>query len=98
MRARLFDAARGNDAARKMYGTTRWKKLRLNQLLTEPMCAYCMKAGRVKLASVADHIEPHKGNPVLFFAPHNLQSLCKPCHDKTKQREEAQQRKAQELS
>lgn len=40
------------------------------------------------VATVADHIKPHKGDEVLFFDLNNLQSLCKPCHDSDKQREE----------
>jgi hypothetical protein len=30
----------------------------------------------------------HRGNPALFFDPSNLQSLCKACHDGSKQSEE----------
>ena len=41
---------------------------------------------------VADHIEPHRGDPVLFWSRANLQCLCKPCHDSTKQAEEARTR------
>lgn len=39
-------------------------------------------------ANVADHIQAHKGDKDLFFAPGNLQSLCKTCHDSAKQRAE----------
>ena len=39
----------------------------------------------VVAASVCDHIVPHKGNKELFFAG-PFQSLCKKCHDGTKQR------------
>lgn len=41
-----------------------------------------------KIASVVDHKIPHKGDPVLFRDPENHQSLCKPCHDTHKQRDE----------
>jgi 5-methylcytosine-specific restriction enzyme A len=34
----------------------------------------------VASATVADHITPHKGDPVLFWDPDNLQSLCAACH------------------
>lgn len=37
---------------------------------------------------VCDHIEPHKGDRVKFFDPNNVQTLCKPCHDSDKQRQE----------
>lgn len=47
-----------------------------------------MRRGRRVPARVTDHIKPHKGNPVLFWDPNNLQSLCKPCHGSEKQLEE----------
>ncbi|WP_262568948.1 HNH endonuclease [Agrobacterium tumefaciens] len=37
---------------------------------------------------ICDHITPHKGDRDLFFDAQNLQTLCKPCHDTVKQREE----------
>ena len=39
--------------------------------------------GRVTAASVADHVEPHRGDPVKFEGP--LQSLCASCHSSIKQ-------------
>ena len=38
---------------------------------------------KVTAATVADHITPHRGDPILFEGP--LQSLCKECHDSVKQ-------------
>jgi len=46
----------------------------------------CTAVGLVRAATVADHIQPHKGNPALFYDPANLQTLCKPHHDSAKQR------------
>lgn len=46
---------------------------------------FCRSAGRLTAASVVDHIRPHRGDAELFFDPENWQSLCKPCHDGTKQ-------------
>lgn len=61
-----------------------WRKRRDQQLRLHPLCDHCMKVfGRVVQATVADHITPHRGDPVLFKGP--LQSLCKPCHDGVKQ-------------
>lgn len=37
---------------------------------------------------MVDHIVPHKGDEALFFDSGNLQSLCKPCHDRDKAAEE----------
>ncbi len=75
-------------AYRALYFTSAWKALRLNQLRIEPLCRYCAAQGLTVAASVADHIRPHKGESALFYAPDNLQSLCKHCHDSHKQRQE----------
>ena len=67
------------------YNTAAWQRKRKLQLMTEPLCRFCMKDGLTTAATVADHITPHKGDIKAFW--HNeLQSLCKPCHDSTKQR------------
>nr|WP_236854405.1 HNH endonuclease [Brucella pseudogrignonensis] len=49
---------------------------------------FCLRVGDVEPATVCDHRIPHKGDVSLFWNPDNLQSLCKPCHDGTKQRME----------
>lgn len=56
------------------------------QLKGSPLCAYCERSGRTTAATVADHIEPHRGDAALFRGP--LQSLCATCHSSIKQREE----------
>ena len=38
-------------------------------------------------ATVADHVEPHKGDELKFYQG-KLQSLCKRCHDSAKQSQE----------
>lgn len=42
----------------------------------------------MEVATIVDHIKPHKGDEVLFHDPANLQSLCQPCHDSDKRLEE----------
>lgn len=71
-----------------LYDTKRWKALRLYQLGIEPTCRKCRAVERITAACVVDHVTPHKGSLDLFFDAANLQSLCKPCHDASKQREE----------
>lgn len=44
--------------------------------------------GKVVGATVVDHIKPHKGDEKIFFDANNLQSLCKPCHDSHKAKQE----------
>ena len=72
---------------RRLYKTSRWQKLREQQLRRHPLCAKCQARGHVTPATVADHIEPHKGNERLFFQG-ALQSLCASCHSSAKQAEE----------
>ena len=54
-----------------------WQKARENFLRHHPVCAMC---GSV--ATVVDHIIPHRGNKELFWDHKNWQPLCKACHDK----------------
>ena len=68
-----------------LYYTARWKALRLSQMQSEPLCAFCLSQNVITNATVADHITPHKGNELLFYDADNLQSLCKRCHDSVKQ-------------
>ena len=67
-----------------LYGLQRWKDRRKRQLQRQPLCAMCAKAGRVQLATVADHIIKHDGDLVLFWSEDNLQSLCVAHHSGTK--------------
>lgn len=70
---------------RHWYNTARWKRRRDVQLQTEPTCRYCRDYnGLVTPATVADHVEPHKGDRELFFCG-ELQSLCDSCHSGIKQ-------------
>ncbi|ELT48370.1 HNH endonuclease [Brucella intermedia] len=81
---------RSTEAAsyRKLYKTSRWQRLRERQLTAHPLCVYCLQQEDVTPATVCDHVRPHRGDETLFFDPDNLQSLCAPCHDRVKQREE----------
>lgn len=66
-----------------LYKTPKWKQVRKAWLKLNPWCAWC---GPGKIATIADHIIPHKGNEELFWDTTNLQSLCKHCHDSVKKR------------
>jgi 5-methylcytosine-specific restriction enzyme A len=81
------------------------KGRRARQLAREPLCRYCLQHGIVNDGSrtmagdwqpdrrrrylVADHVIPHKGDPVLFWQG-ELQTLCPDHHDSVKQQEEVQ--------
>jgi hypothetical protein len=80
--------------SRVWYGSSRWKRKRAQQLQLEPLCAACAKRGRVTAARVADHVEPHRGDPVKFWEG-ALASLCVPCHSGDKQALEKSGRKVQ---
>jgi len=76
-------------AWRKWYKTARWQKLRMSVLVRDLFT--CRRCGRIEANTsqlVADHKTPHKGDEAMFWDAGNLQCLCKPCHDRDKQREE----------
>ena len=82
-RAGMKTAARG-------YGG-RWQRARTT-FLSKPenvLCRMCSAGGLVVVATVVDHVTPHRGNQVLFWDTSNWQPLCKRCHDGRKQREES---------
>jgi 5-methylcytosine-specific restriction enzyme A len=72
----------------KLYNSAQWRARRARQLAKEPVCRFCARLGIVGLATVADHIEPHHGDPTKFWRG-ELQSLCKLHHDSTKKLMEA---------
>lgn len=75
---------------RKLYSTARWKCLRQEALRRDHgLCQICLRQGFTNGGNVVDHIEPHKGNPELFYKLDNLQTLCKVHHDSDKQSEES---------
>lgn len=73
---------------RKWYKTARWRSLRLEIFARDLFtCRRCPFLGTER-ELVCDHAEPHRGSERLFWDRANLQTLCKPCHDGAKQREE----------
>jgi 5-methylcytosine-specific restriction enzyme A len=65
------------------YGLQRWRNRAAMQMKIEPLCVMCLKRGVVEPATVADHIEPHRGDPNKFWFG-KLQSLCYTDHSSTK--------------
>jgi 5-methylcytosine-specific restriction enzyme A len=62
----------------------KWRKRRAAQLRAHPLCRMCAENdAKITLATVADHVTPHRGDSVLFAGP--LQSLCDSCHSSRKQ-------------
>ena len=65
---------------------SRWQKARATFLRSHPLCCHCATLDITTAATVVDHITPHKGDQALFWDVDNWQPLCKPCHDRWKQR------------
>lgn len=69
---------RDKESAR-FYSSGPWRKLRAAKLERDPLCEECKRNGRLRPASMVDHIVPIRfGGAPLDLA--NLQSLCWPCH------------------
>ena len=76
---KLYANERGSAASRGY--NSRWRAARKRFLKANPLCAYCLLQNRMIEAVVVDHIEPHRGDPTLFWNESNWQPLCKKCHD-----------------
>jgi 5-methylcytosine-specific restriction protein A len=68
---------------RDWYQLERWRKQSRYQLQLEPWCRFCAERGIAMPATIADHVEPHHGNPSAFWFG-KLQSLCARCHSGAK--------------
>jgi 5-methylcytosine-specific restriction protein A len=82
-RERMDSGATGRPEFRRLtYSTGRWSRVRAALLREQPMCRACEADGRLVPATVADHIEPHRGSVGKFWAavPEGLQPLCADCH------------------
>lgn len=72
---------RRGSAASRGYDS-RWRKARKLYLSEHPLCFMCLKEGHMRVATVVDHICPHRGDMGLFWDENNWQPLCKRCHDR----------------
>ena len=81
-------------AASSWYRTKAWWNLRRQAFVRDGFrCRFCGKQcrGNGKTdpeGAICDHVKPHRGDEALFFDLGNLQTLCKRCHDRHKQRTE----------
>lgn len=69
---------------RRYYRTAAWRKRRLHQLTTVPLCQRCKAQGKITAATVAHHVDQHKGDWHKFITG-ELRSSCAPCHDTIEQ-------------
>lgn len=76
----------GKTTAQRGYGG-KWQRYRLAFLAKHPLCRACEAEGKVTVATVVDHVVPHRGDMVLFWKGEH-QPLCGPCHSAKTAREE----------
>lgn len=72
----------GRTTSERGYGW-QWQKARAG-FLRHPenvLCRSCVNRGATVVATVVDHIIPHRGDQALFWERSNWQPLCKRCHD-----------------
>src|SRR4051812_815293 len=77
---------RPNYALRAWYRTKQWASVRAQVIHEEPCCRECSRSGLSVPTTEVDHIEPHRGDVVLFFLRSNLQGLCSTCHSRKTRR------------
>ncbi|WP_143747208.1 AAA family ATPase [Marinibacterium profundimaris] len=90
--SRAQDQSRAREKPwRAWYSLKRWKDLRRQVLKRDGYT--CQQTGVPLIggrddpdAPIADHIREHKGDPVLFWDPNNLQAVSKQWHDSEKQK------------
>ena len=75
-------------AMKRLYDSTRWRKIAKRHLDANPLCVLCAAMGRDTAANTVDHVVPHNGDPVLFWDEDNFQSLCAVCHAGIKRQQE----------
>lgn len=80
----------GMTSTQRGYGY-KWQKAREAFLREHPLCVMCAAEGRVTVATVVDHIVPHRGDQSLFWRRSNWQPLCATHHSRDKQRQEARE-------
>lgn len=70
----------------QMIHTQRWLTLRKDKLTRQPLCERCQEKGIITAATEVHHRTPVETSltaiekRLLMFDPHNLMSLCHPCH------------------
>ena len=69
-----------NHAAERGYGA-KWQRERRKFLESNPFCVKCYEEGHITMATVVDHIVPHRGDQKLFWDRGNWQPLCEHHHN-----------------
>ena len=77
---RQYDRYSRDKAARKLYASSEWKRIRARFLAAHPLCEQCRKEGRLTKATEVHHILPLRRGGT--HDESNLMALCKPCHSR----------------
>ncbi len=80
-----YNMYKRDEGSKRFYNSKAWRKLAAIQIKREPLCAECLKAGRITPAQIADHIYPIREGGQKYDID-NLQSLCRACHNKKHKR------------
>ena len=67
-------------ASERGYGA-KWQRERKKFLESNPFCVKCYEEGHITMATVVDHIKPHRGDQKLFWDRRNWQPLCEHHHN-----------------
>ena len=67
-------------ASERGYGA-KWQRERKKFLDSNPFCVKCYEEGHITIATVVDHIKPHRGDQKLFWDRGNWQPLCEHHHN-----------------
>ena len=67
-------------ASERGYGA-KWQRERRKFLDSNPFCVKCYEEGHITMATVVDHIKPHRGDQKLFWDRGNWQPLCEHHHN-----------------
>jgi 5-methylcytosine-specific restriction protein A len=84
-KARKARADARRPSARERGYSSAWDKASADYLAAHPWCVMCAEYGQRRLATVTDHVIPHRGDKRLFWDRSNWQGLCGPHHNSTKQ-------------
>lgn len=95
MNERALDRSRlDRSATRRLHKLKRWSNIRFATFRRDHFtCQICGRIEGDMSKLICDHVEPHRGDVVKFWTG-PFQTLCKPCHDVVKQKEEVADRSA----
>jgi 5-methylcytosine-specific restriction protein A len=81
----------------KLYNSSIWKRLRAQQLRSQPLCELCLRQNKITPATEVDHIITFEDkHDYVATCSYNLQSVCFDCHRLLSQQEPQIQKQIRE--